>query len=96
MKRIAVAVALAGMLAGCGAGRDFSMESVDKLKPGMTTDEVKAIMGPPYGVTVMGNRAIWTWTRYSSFEGMKSATVTFVDGKMDDTMLKRSSGASAN
>jgi hypothetical protein len=95
MKRIAV-VLVAAMLAGCAAGKDFSMENVDKLKPGMTTEEVKAIMGPPYGVTVMGERSIWTWTRYGTFEGMKSATVTFVNGKMDNTLLKRSSGGASN
>jgi hypothetical protein len=86
MKRITVLL-VAAVLSACAGGRDFSVENAAKISPGMTQDDVKAVMGEPLSVTNYGNKTIWTWARVSGFGGSKSATVTFVNGKVEDSPL---------
>lgn len=69
-------------LAAC-AGTPFSWENARKIQPGMTSNEVTAIMGQPYMINVSGNKTIYTWSYAEAFAGSRAVSVVFVDNKVN-------------
>ncbi len=53
-------------LAGCvTVGREFRSESVDLIKPGVTTlDEVRKMIGDPVRTGTEDGKIVWTYMRY--------------------------------
>ena len=47
MNRLAIVLFLAGVAAGCAA----PARNMEQVQPGMTSEQVQAIMGPPQAVT---------------------------------------------
>lgn len=70
------------LLAAC-AGTPFKWSDVQKLKEGMTQDEVKSVMGVPYSVATSGDKTIWTWSYANGMTGRtKAASLVFMNGKL--------------
>src|SRR5712692_567388 len=102
--RFAMAAALAGLclvLSGCGASK-VSKENFQKIKEGMSLQEVEAVLGSgsklggdganvaaQFGVDVGVSAPPPSTTDYEWESGAKSITVTFRDGKV---VQKKSSG----
>ena len=91
MKRIgtvALVALVAFVLAGAVGCNRVTRENYDKVQPGMTLEQVKAILGEPDetksgGVNVLGvtaDKSTMTWK-----SGDKSITVTFVGDKVVTT-----------
>ena len=67
-------------LAGCGS--KITKDNYDKIKVGMTEDEVKDILGEPTkavsgGIAGLVGGGVMTWE-----DGQKSIVVTFANGKV--------------
>ena len=62
-KAILILLLLSGLMAGCGAvkGLEASVNrrQLDKLKVGMTTNQVRRAMGKPYKSEFYGPKQIW-------------------------------------
>ena len=62
-KGLILALLLSGVLAGCGAVKGLQASAnrnqLDKLKVGMTTDQVRAAMGKPYKSEFYGSKQMW-------------------------------------
>lgn len=62
-KGIIIILLLSGLLAGCGAVKGLQASAnrnqLDKLKVGMTTDQVRAAMGKPYKSEFYGSKQFW-------------------------------------
>lgn len=55
-------IILATVLGGCATfGTDFDWGNVEKIKVGMTYDEVRQVMGPPTTVTAVDSTEVWQW-----------------------------------
>lgn len=54
---------LSGSLAGCGAVKGLEAQAnrnqLDRLKVGMTTDQVRLAMGKPYKSEFYGSKQVW-------------------------------------
>lgn len=81
-----LAVTCTLLLAGCG-GSKITEANYDKVKPGMTQDEVEKILGK--GTDQTANATAFTGVPakstifvYSDKEGEKSITVFYVQGKV--------------
>ena len=78
-----VAGVLALGLSGCGS--KVTKQNFDKIKAGMTTDEVVAILGEPTDKAtaespipgLMGSASSWTWK-----DGKTTIIVQFLNGKV--------------
>lgn len=80
MKRHLIAAALAiGTLSGCASvGTDYSAAAVDQLRPGMTRDQVIALMGPPNTETTLGDGRAqlgWSHARSAAFGATTSKAI---------------------
>lgn len=82
MKRIVMAM-LPLMLwaAGC-AGTPFKWEDTEKVRDGMTEQEVVAILGQPYSRTQSGKTRILTWSYSAAFSETRAVSYAFVDGRV--------------
>jgi hypothetical protein len=80
------------LVVGC-IGRKIEPENIRQLQPGMTFDQVVAIMGPPY-MTLAGqppdDSTMATWVHSNAFTGAQSLTLRF-DG--DGKLIKVPAGA---
>jgi len=77
------------------SGPDFSMEDARKVKPGMTEEQVKNILGPPNGTFVDTAGETWTWTHIKAIPGkadIKSFVARFKDGVVIHTGASRQNG----
>lgn len=79
MKRTAV-IMIAAFLAAC-AGTPFKWDDARKIRAGMSTQEVTAIVGTPNTVKAQGEILRYVWVYVSSFEGTRTLVVDFKDGK---------------
>ena len=62
-KEILLLLLLSSLIAGCGAVKGLEASAnrnqLDKLKVGMTTDQVRRAMGKPYKSEFLGPRQVW-------------------------------------
>lgn len=77
--RAALIIAVAVLLAAC-AGTPFTFGQANKVKVGMTEDQVYEIMGNPYSVVSKPDSQMWVWTSANAFSGAKSVSFEFKDG----------------
>ena len=80
MKTIIAALIAAYFLAAC-AGTPFKWDDARKIRAGMSTQEVTAIVGTPNAVKAQGEILRYVWVYVSSFEGTRTLVVDFKDGK---------------
>ncbi|MCE0483020.1 MAG: outer membrane protein assembly factor BamE [Methylacidiphilales bacterium] len=76
--RLALITAAVVLLAGCSRLTEANLE---KIHNGMTTDEVKAILGPPSETESSGALGI-TGTTYSYHSGSSDVKITFLNDKV--------------
>jgi len=71
------------LLAGCWTyGTKFTQDQVRQLKPGMTVDEVEAIMGPPNSM-MAGTVTRATWVYATALGAVNSLNLVFgADGRL--------------
>ncbi|KJH75328.1 outer membrane protein assembly factor BamE domain-containing protein [Pseudomonas sp. ES3-33] len=77
----ALIIAAALLLAAC-AGTPFTFGQANKVKIGMTEDQVYEIMGNPYSVVSKPDSQMWVWSHATAFGGAKSVSFEFKDGKV--------------
>ncbi len=62
-KRLIILLLLCALLSGCGAVKGLEASAnrnqLDGLKVGMTTDQVRAVMGKPYKSEFYGSKQMW-------------------------------------
>jgi outer membrane protein assembly factor BamE (lipoprotein component of BamABCDE complex) len=81
VKLLAATVAAALLAVGC-AGTPFRWEAARQIRPGMTEQQVVAIMGDPLSVAVTPNGNAWVWTYADGFGHARTLSVLFKDGKV--------------
>lgn len=69
------------LIAAC-AGTPFEWTSARKIKDGMTTNEVTALVGPPNNVRAQGDTIRYAWVYVDAFQGSRTLVVEFKDGKV--------------
>jgi hypothetical protein len=79
MRRILPVAALALLLAACAS--KLTEDNLQKIHNGMTTDEVKAILGTPTGIQSSGALGI-TGTTYTYHSGSSDVKITFLNDKV--------------
>jgi hypothetical protein len=79
MRRILPVAALALFLTACGS--KLTEDNLQKIHNGMTTDEVKAILGAPTGIQSSGALGI-TGTTYTYHSGSSDVKITFLNDKV--------------
>lgn len=83
MKKIAASIAMALMVVGC-AGSKFSFADARRVRAGMTTAEVQAIMGKPYMVSSREGKEIWIWSHANGLTGShQSISFVFTQGVLE-------------
>lgn len=84
-RQILVVLVVAGlamtMVAGCGGKSKVTKENYDKIKVGMTVDEVQDVLGKPTQESTLGIGPL-TMHNMSWTDGDKVITVSFKDGKV--------------
>jgi outer membrane protein assembly factor BamE (lipoprotein component of BamABCDE complex) len=84
--RFVSAVVLVLLMTACasGSGR-INWDHARQVKPGMTQQEVAALMGKPYMVMAKGSGVqTHAWISASAFEGSSTMSVTFKNGIATD------------
>lgn len=71
------------LLTAC-AGTNFEWDNARQIKAGMTEQEVTNIMGAPYLVRSESGKLTWVWSYANTFDGVKTVSVIFVDGKVTE------------
>lgn len=79
----AILLALTLTVSAC-AGTNFNWDTARQIKPGMTEQEVTALMGRPYLVKSAGSQVTWVWSHANALGASKAVSVVFVDGKVSD------------
>ena len=63
MKKAIIILLLSGLLGGCGAVKGLQASAnrnqLDRLKVGMTTDQVRLAMGKPYKSEFYDSKQVW-------------------------------------
>jgi outer membrane protein assembly factor BamE (lipoprotein component of BamABCDE complex) len=78
MKKILCLVAIIVLMGCASAGQYFTIDSANKIKNGMTRDEVVAIMGTkPYQITDQGKTFVWSYAQVGATGRMESRAVKF-------------------
>lgn len=73
-------LAAAAVCAGC-AGSDFEWNKASQVQPGMSEQQVTALMGPPTDVRTQTYGVAWSWAYDNPSKGSARATsVVFRDG----------------
>ena len=68
-------------LAGC-YGTRFTWDDARRIQPGMTEQQVVAIMGNPMTVSATPYGAHWSWAYADSFGSARSFSVIMRDGRV--------------
>lgn len=77
-----LALVVAALCAAC-AGSDFQWQQARQIKPGMTADEVSALMGPPTAKRAQPFGETWTWAYMNPREGnARAVSVSLRDGRV--------------
>ena len=75
-----VALLSAALCAAC-AGSGFEWDKARQIQPGMTEEQVTALMGPANDVRTQTYGVAWTWAYINPREGSaRAVSVTFRDG----------------
>ena len=77
--RAVLIIAVAALLAAC-AGTPFTYGEANKVKVGMTEDQVYELMGNPYSIISKPDSQMWIWSHATAFGGAKSVSFEFKDG----------------
>ena len=80
MMKLVTAITTTALLTAC-AGTPFKWDDARKIRAGMSTQEVTAIVGTPNAVKAQGEILRYVWVYVSSFEGTRTLVVDFKDGK---------------
>lgn len=85
------AIAAACLLSACmTAGHDFDWKDVQRVRPGMTTDEVTAILGPPLSATLTSDGMVYQWSYgkvgMTGVSALKNVTLVFDENGRLKTM----------
>lgn len=81
MRRFIALCAL--LLLGACAGTPFKWSQARQIKTGMTTDEVKSIMGAPYSVTSRDGALLYVWVQVNPLTfATNSLRVDFKEGRV--------------
>ena len=83
VKNIFPIIAACLTLSGC-AGTNFEWDNARQIKAGMTEQEVTNLMGAPYLVRSESGKLTWVWSYANTFDGVKTVSVVFVDGKVTE------------
>lgn len=68
-------------LSAC-AGTPFKWDDARKIQAGMTTQEVTALIGPPYSITASGDVVRYVWVEVSMIDhSSKTLRIDFRDSK---------------
>lgn len=78
MKTIITVLGVA-LLCGC-VGTNFSYHQASQVKPGMSGDEVIAIMGKPYQFNSRGNKVEWIYAWGNLAGQARSVIFVFTNG----------------
>jgi len=82
MKRFALMIVAALMISAC-AGTPFKWGEARKIKEGMSTQEVTAIIGAPYSVSAVDDVLRYVWVEVSMWDySTKTLRIDFKDGKV--------------
>jgi hypothetical protein len=81
MKRILLLSLLAAALALNGCSSKLTEDNLQKIHNGMTTDEVKAILGPPTDAQSSGALGI-TGTTFTYHTSTSDVKITFLNEKV--------------
>lgn len=83
MNRLTIAAAASLLLAACAAGSPFKWSEARKIKEGMSTQEVTALMGKPYSVSAVDDVLRYIWVEISVPDySTKTLRIDFRDGKV--------------
>jgi len=81
-RTLCVVVSSAALCAAC-AGSDFQWDQARQIQPGMTEDQVSAVMGPPSDVRTQTYGVTWTWAYLNPRQGSaRGVSVAFRDGRV--------------
>jgi outer membrane protein assembly factor BamE (lipoprotein component of BamABCDE complex) len=76
---------LAVALCAACTGSDFQWDKARQIQPGMSQDQVSALMGSPTGVRTRDEGAVWTWTYLNLRTGSaRSVSALIRDGRVVD------------
>lgn len=76
---------LAAALCVACTGSDFQWSKARQIQPGMSQDQVSALMGSPTGVRTRDEGAVWTWTYLNPGTGSaRSVSALIRDGHVVD------------
>ena len=77
-----VALLSAAFCAAC-AGSDFQWNQARQVRPGMTEEQVSAVMGPPTAMRTQTSGVTWTWAYLNPREGSaRAVSAEFRDGRV--------------
>lgn len=82
LSKSVIVAATACLLSACmTAGHDFDWKDVQRVRPGMTTDEVTAILGPPLSATMTKDGMVYQWSYgkvgLTGVSALKNVTLVF-------------------
>jgi hypothetical protein len=66
-------------------------QAVATLKPGMTTQQILASLGPPADRSIRGKDEAWQYQKLAGFSQCKYTTVWITDGKLVGISTRRGS-----
>ncbi len=81
MRHLILVAVTTALVAGC-AGTPFEWNAARKIKDGMTTNEVTALVGPPNNVRAQGDAIRYVWVYVDAFQGSRTLVVEFKDNKV--------------
>lgn len=82
MKKLAIAVLVIFVLAGC-AGTKFRWKDVRKVQTGMPKEEVVHLIGKPTSVSITPDGVRYIWVYVNGMTGAsRSLWIDFKDGKV--------------
>lgn len=86
MKTLISIFATAVAVSACAYGSQFEIEKARLIKPGMTEQEVIALIGKPFSRTQRVGDEVLTWANYNTLDGSsKVVSLIMVDGKVKAT-----------
>jgi hypothetical protein len=82
IRQLGVAASLLGLALACGAGPGLTPDHFEQIRQGMTTAEVKALLGEPTRVHDRSIPVIGTVTTYVYDDGKSHAELVFRRGHL--------------
>jgi hypothetical protein len=80
--RLWIALSFSVTCAAC-AGSDFQWDQARQIQPGMTEDQVSALMGPPTAMRTQSGGVTWTWAHVDPrVDSARAVSVGFREGRV--------------